>query len=165
MPTSSVIASRMLSRTSGNESRMRDWRSFSSLGPNPGSFRGVRASLRQGLVVLQGDARPDHRPAEFVRSRLHPLALVGVFEQDAEGVGKSVDVAEFHEASAPIGEHLLGVPVGRRNDGGSGGEGIRQRAGHNLFLVVVRRDVDISRRQVLAEVLLGTYRLWKMTFF
>jgi len=123
--------------------------------PNPGSFRGVHTSLCQGLVVLRGDPWPDHRPAKFVRGRLHPFALAGVLKQGAKRGSKTVNVAEVHKASASIGKHFLGVTIRCRDDRGSGGERVRQRAGHNLFFVVVRRYVIVSRRQVLAKVLLG----------
>ena len=69
-----------------------------------------------------------------------------------------LDVARRRRRRAPPGrrraragrarrEHVLRVPVGRRDDGAAGGDRERERAGGDLLAVAVRRHEDVGRRE------------------
>ena len=57
-------------------------------------------------------------------------------------------VAEREQETAVVGKHFLGVPVRRGDQGVSTAHGVGQRPAHDLRLVPVGRQVDVSRRQV-----------------
>ena len=60
--------------------------------------------------------------------------------------------ANGHEAAGAGGEHVLGVPVRRRDDGAAGGDRERQRAGGDLLAVAVRRHEDVGHGEQVGEL-------------
>ena len=55
---------------------------------------------------------------------------------------------EIHEDVAVVAKKESSVEIGRRDDGGAGGEGVGERAAGDLLGVEVGRDVDVRGGQV-----------------
>ena len=60
---------------------------------------------------------------------------------------------KWHEDAALLGEQLLRVPVRRGDDRLPGAESVSQRAGSDLRLVEIRRDVDVRRTDEFLQFL------------
>ena len=75
--------------------------------------------------------------------------LVGIA---ADGVGKAHRVVERHEAAGARSEHVLGVPVGRRDDSAAGRDCECQRARRDLLLAAIRRDEDVGCREQVGQL-------------
>ena len=73
-----------------------------------------------------------------------PRAPRGSRASSIEGLGERVRGAGRDEAAAPVGEPLAGVGVRRRDDRLAGAHRVRERPGHDLLEVRVRRDEDVG---------------------
>ena len=70
----------------------------------------------------------------------------------ADGLRKSVRVAERHERPGAGGEHVLRVPVRGRDDAAAGREAEGQRARRDLLAVAVRGHEDVRRREQVGDL-------------
>ena len=126
-------------------------------GPPPGCERA--GCLQHGGRRL-GHGRPRERradPPSLHLRRGQPLRLLQVA---ADRVGEGVGVVERHGAPGAGGEHVLCVPVGRRDDRTACGEREGQRAGGDLLAARVRcqEDVGLPREASRARRRRGTDR-------
>ncbi len=64
-------------------------------------------------------------------------------------------VGEIGEEAAAVGEHLLGVPVGRGHDGLAAPHGEGEGARGDLLLGQVGGDVEVGHEEELVELLVG----------
>ena len=91
-----------------------------------------------------GDRRPRQQRSDLsclgAGSR-KPLRLVDV---TADGVGERLGVAERHELAGARREHVLRVPVRRRDDPAAGRDPEGERAGGDLLTPAVRRHEDVG---------------------
>ena len=78
-----------------------------------------------------------------------PLGLVDVA---ADGVGERRGVGERDELAGPRREHVLRVPVRRRDDGAAGGDSEGERARGDLLAPLVRRDEDVGRGEQVGDL-------------
>jgi hypothetical protein len=81
------------------------------------------------------------------------VAIHLVLNQIDNGPGESLDIAEFKEPSPSILEYLLGIPVRCRDNGLPHSHGIGQGSAGDLFLRKIRRYIDVTGPDELAELL------------
>ena len=116
------------------------------------------AARRQldGLLQHRGSRLRDRRPRQqradpprFGAGRRQPLRLLDVA---ADRVGERLGVAERHELAGPGGEHVLRVPVRRRDDAAAGGDPEGERARGDLLAPAVRRHEDVGGGEQVGDL-------------
>ena len=103
----------------------------------------MTASCNTTAVASATDGHGQQR-ADLPRlgaGRRKPLRLVDV---TADGVGERLGVAERHELAGARREHVLRVPVRRRDDAAAGCDPEGERAGGDLLTPAVRRHEDVG---------------------
>ena len=113
---------------------------------------GLDARGAEDVDVLRGDLAPDGLAAVEVGAFADGVAAPVVVEQAVDRGGDRVGVPKGHEFAAAVGQQLLGVPVRRGHHGFAAAVGVGQRAGGDLRLVEVRRDVDVAGGDELGEL-------------
>ncbi len=96
---------------------------------------------------------PRHAAAELVGVRAQVQHARRVPQQAQQALADALRVAELDQHAARVAQQLLGVPVGRGDDGLAGAERVGERAAGDLLAVQVGRHVDVGRLEELAELL------------
>ncbi len=119
------------------------------------------AARRERVCLLQHGRRllRDRRPGErgtdaagFGSSRRKQLRLVRV---RADRGGERCRVVERDERAGARSEHVLRIPVRRRDDPAAGRDRERERARGDLLPVAVRRHEHVGRREQVGKVVDG----------
>ena len=79
------------------------------------------------------------------------MAHIGLFEQLCDLLGDRHAVSERRQASGPVAQQFLGVPIGGRNDRNPQSRCVGQGAGRDLGRIQIRREVDVGRLQIFNE--------------
>ena len=109
------------------------------------------ARLAKDLEILRADIAPHHVAGKGVGLLAHRLALRVVRQEIDDFRGDGLAVAERHQPAASVGEHLLGIAVGGRDDRLAGTERIAQDARDDLLAIEVGRDADIGGGQEVGQ--------------
>ena len=122
-----------------------------------GDARAAAAWGELGRLAQHGGGRPgDRRPGERGRRSAAPRparrrATPGC-SSSRRPRRRGRPVVERHEAAGAGGEHVLRVPVRRRDDAAAGRDRERERAGSDLLPVAVRRHEHVGRREQVGEL-------------
>ena len=112
----------------------------------------VAPRLLERFHVEVCDVAPDHFAAQHVGPLPHRVAARLVGQQPTDLASKRRGVGERHQHAAAVGEQLFGVPIRRRDHRFAAAERIGQRAGGDLCLVQIRRDVQVGRADELRQL-------------
>jgi len=107
----------------------------------------------EGLHVVSRYGRPDHLATGTICLLANRVALRLVLQQLEDGVCQSVGRCKGNEDSAAVRQEFFGVPVGRGDHRLAGTQRVGQRAGSDLVLAQVGRDVDVGRADELHQFL------------
>ena len=111
---------------------------------------GLAQHRRRGL----GDRRPGQLARRSAAPRPgRPSSRSGSLDVAADGVRECCGVAERHELAGARREHVLRVPVGRRDDAAAGCEAEGERARGDLLAPPVRGDEDVGRCEQVGDLL------------
>ena len=83
----------------------------------------------------------------------HGMKTGGLTEQPIHGCRDGGSITERHEHTVPIGEELLGMPVGGAHHSLAGAIATGQGAGGDLGRIEIGSEVDISRTDVFNQLL------------
>ena len=117
-----------------------------------------RPPRREHVGLLQdecgrlGDRRPGERGADPPGLGARGGELLRSLDVAADGVGERSRIVERNEQARAGGEHVLRVPVRRRDDGAAGGDREGERARGDLLAVAVRRHEDVGRGEQVGEL-------------
>ena len=103
----------------------------------PRLFEGLRVELRH--------AAPHHVAPQLVGVLAHQMAQRFVPQQFHHGDRDGLGVAEGHELAAFRRQQFRRVPVGRGHHGVARAERVGQRAGGDLRLGQIRREINVRR--------------------
>ena len=119
----------------------------------PAPARCERDRLAEDGRSRRGDGRPGELLTDSSRLGAGRSECGRLLDVLADGVRQRGRVGERHERARARGEHVLRVPVRRRDDTAAGREPERQRAGRDLLLRPVRRHEDVGCRQQVGDLL------------
>ena len=113
--------------------------------------RMLRLGLRKQSQITAAHFFHYHRPRIVIGGSAQLKALLRKVQELINLLRQSFGVFEGYEPAAPIGQHLLCMPIGGGHDGLARTHRIGQCAGHNLSLVKIWGNVDIGSSNDLKQ--------------